>query len=179
MKQLPAEKCNVAWFKLAEFVSRGEKERALNLYRLLVHSFENKAFAYQLEGDLLWSFADEQAIEKYTNAAQIYAFEQRLTEAALLYEQVLSIKSIRSIRLLLIELYLQLKNNIQLLKHLDVIINDSLLKQSYDDIEPLLDKYELVMTTEQRRNYYEQLRKHEPLYHQFNKKILLSQSAPI
>lgn len=89
MRQLPSDKYNVAWFKLAEFVVRGEKERALGLYRLLVHSFDDKALAYQLEGDLLLSFKDIVAAqEKYICAAQVYKAGGRLIESAAIYEHL-------------------------------------------------------------------------------------------
>ena len=58
MKQIPSDKYNVAWFTLAECVSRGEKVRAMSLYRLLVHSIKDGAFACQLKGDLLLAFRD-------------------------------------------------------------------------------------------------------------------------
>ena len=58
MKHLPSDKYNVAWFKLAECVARGEKEKALGVYRLLVHSLDEPAFIRQLEGDLLLAFKD-------------------------------------------------------------------------------------------------------------------------
>src|SRR3990172_10433854 len=80
MRQVPAEKYNIAWFKLAEFVARGEKERALGIYRLLIHSFDDKAFSYQLEGDLLSAFNDESARDKYLSAAQLYHKEGRIDE---------------------------------------------------------------------------------------------------
>lgn len=89
MRQLPSDKYNVAWFKLAEFVVRGEKERALGLYRLLVHSFDDKALAYQLEGDLLLAFKDSIAAqEKYNSAAQVYKAGGRLIESAAVYEHL-------------------------------------------------------------------------------------------
>jgi hypothetical protein len=37
MKQTQVDKHTIAWFKIAECVSRGEKERALGVYRLLSH----------------------------------------------------------------------------------------------------------------------------------------------
>ncbi len=71
MKQLNHDKYNVAWYKLAEFVVRKEKERALSLLRLLTHSFNDQALKDQLEGDLLRSFDDHKnASEKYFAAAQ-------------------------------------------------------------------------------------------------------------
>ena len=90
MRHVPSDKYNVAWFKLAECVSRGEKERALGVYRLLAHSFGDEAFAYQLMGDLLLSFDDAQAIAKYQEAADRYTQEERWLEAAAVYEHLLT-----------------------------------------------------------------------------------------
>ncbi len=78
----------VAWFKLADFITRREKERALGIYRLLMHSFSNKALAYQLKGDILFAFADAQSINAYDKAAKIYESHAKILEAALLYEQL-------------------------------------------------------------------------------------------
>jgi len=89
MKQVPSENYNIAWFKLAECVARGEKERALNVYRLLSHSIEDTALAYQLEGDILSSFNDGDASIKYKQAAHLYQEDSRLLEAAAVYEKLL------------------------------------------------------------------------------------------
>ncbi len=86
MRQVRSDKCNVAWFALAECISRGEKERALGVYRLLSHSFDDSALKIQLEGDILWSFRDEGAIKKYQEAAELYKKEGRLLEAAAVFE---------------------------------------------------------------------------------------------
>jgi len=79
---------SVAWFKLAELVSRGEKEKALNLYRLLSHSFDGKAYALQVEGDILWAFEDNVAIDRYEEAARLYQKEKKLASAAAIYEHL-------------------------------------------------------------------------------------------
>lgn len=92
MRQLPADKYNVAWFKLAEFVVRGEKERALGLYRLLIHSFDDKALAAQLEGDLLLAFNDESAVLRYEEAAYTYYKTERYVEAIAMFETLLNLK---------------------------------------------------------------------------------------
>lgn len=92
MRLLPSDKYNVAWFKLAEFVARGEKERALGLYRLLVHSFDDSALAYQLQADLLWSFQDPQAFSLYQKAAEVYLQSGKTLQAAALFEHLLSIR---------------------------------------------------------------------------------------
>lgn len=91
MPQLASEKFNVAWFKLAEFVQRKEKERALAIYRLLVHSVLDTALISQLEGDLLLSFKDEKAIDLYKRAAFQYEQAGRYLEAALVYEHIIKI----------------------------------------------------------------------------------------
>ena len=58
MKQVALGKTSLAWFKLAEFVTRGEKERALSIFRLLAHSIRHDALVVQLEGDILLAFDD-------------------------------------------------------------------------------------------------------------------------
>jgi hypothetical protein len=89
MKQVISEKYSVAWFKIAECVIRGEKERAFGVYRLLAHSLDDDACAQQLAGDIFLSFDDvHAAIQKYTNAAQRYEETQRLLQAAAVYEHL-------------------------------------------------------------------------------------------
>jgi predicted negative regulator of RcsB-dependent stress response len=81
----PVDKFNVAWFKLAEFVGRKEKERALSVYRLLSHSLPDDAFAAQLEGDLFLAFCDdERAVDAYQKAARLYEKNGQYDHAALL-----------------------------------------------------------------------------------------------
>jgi len=82
----------VAWFKLAELISRREKEKALSLFRLLSHSFVDKAYALQLEGDILWSLDDEQAFDKYSKAAFLYRKEKRISSAIAIYEHLLTLQ---------------------------------------------------------------------------------------
>ena len=89
MKQVPSDNYNIAWFKLAECVSRGEKERALNVHRLLSHSIEDAALACQLEADLIFSFNDDVAAEKFRQAAHLYQEASRFLEAAAMYEKLL------------------------------------------------------------------------------------------
>ena len=89
MRYIPNDKYTIAWFKLAECVSKGEKEKAFGVYRLLMHSFDDQAYAYQLEGDLLGAFQDQRAIEKYAHAAQLYVQNNRFKEAAIMYEELI------------------------------------------------------------------------------------------
>src|SRR3990172_12400757 len=106
MKQVPSDKYNVAWFKLADCIARGEKERALGVYRLLSHSLDDQALSLQLYGDILLSFQDVKAHEKYKQAAQLYHERNKLLEAAAVYEHlaVLEPKTI-DIRIALIDIY--------------------------------------------------------------------------
>jgi hypothetical protein len=82
------EQSSIAWFKLAEFVGRKEKERALYLFRLLVHSIADTALVAQLEGDLLAAFGDEKAVESYEKAMRCYLATERLCDARLLFERI-------------------------------------------------------------------------------------------
>lgn len=82
------EHSSIAWFKLAEFVGRKEKERALYLFRLLVHSISDAALVAQLEGDLLAAFGDEKAVDSYEKAMRAYIATARLSDARLLFERI-------------------------------------------------------------------------------------------
>lgn len=88
MRYASNDKYTIAWFKLAECVAKGEKEKAFGVYRLLKHSLDDEAYAYQLEGDLLGAFQDKRATEKYAYAAQLYYQNHRFKEAADLYEEL-------------------------------------------------------------------------------------------
>jgi tetratricopeptide (TPR) repeat protein len=92
MKRSSSEQYTVAWFTLAECVSRGEKERAFGVYRLLSHSLDDRALAIQLEGDLFCAFQMfMQAMDRYQNAARIYNKAGRFLEAASVYEHIRTI----------------------------------------------------------------------------------------
>jgi tetratricopeptide (TPR) repeat protein len=91
MVQLSSDRYNLAWFKLAEFVVRKEKERALGMYRLLIHSLPDEAFSAQLEGDLLLAFNDDKAHDAYLRAARFYEDENRLAHAVAIYEHLCTI----------------------------------------------------------------------------------------
>ncbi len=82
------EKSSVAWFKLAEYVGRGERERALTLYRLLTHSLVDQAFIKKLEADLWLSFDAKEAEQYYRNAAHLYKKAQKFEEAFQIYQLI-------------------------------------------------------------------------------------------
>lgn len=156
MRQLPADKYNVAWFKLAEFVVRGEKERALGLYRLLVHSFDDVALAYQLEGDLLLSFHDKVAAkEKYTWAAQKYAQGHRFIEAAAVYEHLISLApDYQDYYEQLLSLYTKLKYDTRLLVVLKQVGELLIKKVRHEDYLSILAHYETSLNPQQQAEIY-------------------------
>lgn len=90
--EIRGKNSSIAWFKLAELISRGEKEKTLNLYRVLSHSFEERAYVLQLEGDILWAFEDVGAVERYKQAAFLYQKEDRPASAAAIYEHLLTLQ---------------------------------------------------------------------------------------
>lgn len=94
MRRIPSDKYNIAWFKLAECVSRGEQERAFGVYRLLSHSIDDHALVQQLAGDLFLAFHDEQmALDKYERAADLYQRDERVQSAVAVYNHMLTIDS--------------------------------------------------------------------------------------
>ncbi len=92
MKQTQGDKHMIAWFKIAECVSRGEKERALGVYRLLSHSFNDNAVARQLEADIYLSFDEyDAAIPLYQHAMELYQKSERYLEAAAICEHLITL----------------------------------------------------------------------------------------
>ena len=145
MRYIPNDKYTIAWFKLAECVTKGEKEKAFGVYRLLKHSFEDQAYAHQLEGDLLHAFGDERAKEKYEHAAQLYQHNNRLKEAAAIYEELAFLfpENDRYISKI-IDLYKKHKNaesaRAKLLKIAALFAEKKLYKQSFLIVASLEDE---------------------------------------
>src|SRR5579872_5896837 len=92
MKHQQADKYTIAWFKIAEYVSRGEKERALGVYRLLSHSFNDDAVARQLEADI-YLLCNEQAraVELYRQAIEFFIKTKRFLQAAAVLEHLITL----------------------------------------------------------------------------------------
>lgn len=111
MRLLSSESYNVAWFKLADFIARGEKERALTVHKLLMHSIQDEALPYQLEGDILLAFDDDAAIDRYHIAANLYKKAGKIKQAASLYEHVALFKEDMRILEALFDVYHLLKND--------------------------------------------------------------------
>jgi tetratricopeptide (TPR) repeat protein len=133
MKQVVPDKHTIAWFKLAECVSRGERERALGVYRLLAHSIGNPAFENQLEGDLYLSFQDIQAaITKYQEAVRLYCQSGRLLEAAAVLEHLVTLQPhTHTHHQQLIELYHQLRLSRKVQEHIARTL--ALMSNGYHD----------------------------------------------
>jgi hypothetical protein len=140
MRYIPTDKYTVAWFKLAECVAKGEKEKAFGVYRLLMHSLEDKAYAHQLEGDLLGAFHDERALEKYEHAAQLYVINHRPKEAIALYEELvlMNLDNARAMHCLL-ELYNKHKKPEQYAPKIIRLAQLFIAKKNLSPIERLID----------------------------------------
>ncbi|HLC06590.1 MAG TPA: hypothetical protein VJJ26_00240 [Candidatus Babeliales bacterium] len=128
MKQTQFDKHTIAWFKIAECVSRGEKERALGVYRLLSHSFNDMAVARQLEGDIYLSFGEQElAIPLYKQAMELYQKSERFLESVAVCEHLVAMHSDDvTLRREAIELYKILGNApkmyVHIQKSLDIIL---------------------------------------------------------
>lgn len=140
MRYIPTDKYTVAWFKLAECVAKGEKEKAFGVYRLLMHSLEDKAYAHQLEGDLLGAFQDDRALEKYEHAAQMYMSNNRWKEAIALYEEliIMSPENARAMHCLL-ELYTKHKKPEQYASKIIKLANSFFSKKNFLYASQLID----------------------------------------
>jgi hypothetical protein len=122
------ERYSLAWFKLAELVTRREKERALVVYRLLIHSWDDRAYALQLKGDLLAAFQDDaRAREAYYGAAEAYEQSGRIMHATFLYEQLLMHEHVHHVLVKVVHLFALLEKTMKLLHY-----------------APLLCEYEMV-----------------------------------
>lgn len=134
MKQAQGDKHMIAWFKIAECVSRGEKERALGVYRLLSHSFNDKAVAHQLEGDINCAFGEyELAVPLYACAMQIYSKSERFLEAAAVCEHLIEISAEdMHLHREAIKLYNELCNMRKAHEHIERVLNAAaVIKQEH------------------------------------------------
>lgn len=143
MKQIPTDKYSIAWFTLAECVSRGEKERALGVYRLLSHSLDDQAYMYQLEGDLLLAFNDREALERYSEAARLYHKDKRILEAVAVYEHLFMLSpGNQQYITALIDLYKKLNIQSKVIFHLKTLFSLMLHQRDYTGSINALDELE-------------------------------------
>lgn len=140
MKHMDADqKYVIAWFKIAEYVNRGEKERALGVYRLLSHSIDDPSLVLQLEADILYACDDDRCFDLYHKAALNYLKKEKNGQAAALFEQMLLVKPRAiAIRAELVNLYIKLEKNNAAYFHTKTIV------QEYADQKSLLSAYEFV-----------------------------------
>lgn len=158
MKHVPSDKYSVAWFKLAECVARGEKERALGVYRLLSYSFDDQAFACQLAGDLLRSFDDNTAIEQYYQAAQLYQKAHRFLESAAVYEHLIHLIPDKELYLInLVELYTHMHDMGHAAYHMTQLLDILSKKQKWDDMHDLITKYSAFIETHHAVKMYKKI----------------------
>ncbi|TET34207.1 hypothetical protein E3J61_03115, partial [Candidatus Dependentiae bacterium] len=168
MKQLPSEKYNVAWFKLADCIARGEKERALGVYRLLAHSFDDPALARQLHADILLSFKDERAQEAYQEAAVLYRERDRLIEAAAVYEHLVTLDPNNVFyRTEIIELYQQLGIASKVGQYLYKLIDDLMAQDQWKKAIEISNQYDTAGDLTFTAQLHEQM-----LFHLINKDLL-------
>lgn len=111
MNQIQANKYSIAWFKLAECVSRRERERALGVYRLLAHSFDSPALACQLEADIILAFNEPgRAISKYLQAAQLYEKQGELMQAIAVYDHIITLQASSQLLIKMVESAARMKD---------------------------------------------------------------------
>lgn len=83
---------NLAWFKLSEFISRKEKERAFGVYKVLMLAFESKEYCLLVEGDLHAVFEEyNEAFNKYFEAAKLYEEKKDLFLTTVAYEAIVKV----------------------------------------------------------------------------------------
>jgi len=140
MKQVLGDKYTIAWFKIAECVSRGEKERALGVYRLLSYSFNDNAVARQLEADIHFSFDEyDSAVSLYRQAMELYQKSNRFLEAAAVCEHlIIMCPNDISLRREAIRLYAALDNVSKIHKHMCKALDDLLAADNKHGLQEFL-----------------------------------------
>jgi hypothetical protein len=171
MKQIERQK-SIGWFKLAEFVERGEKERALGIYKLLALSIDDLAFAYQLEGDILLAFEDTLASSKYLQAAEHYIKQNNIMAAiGTLHHLIILAPEQTHAWQMLNDLYL----NHYLTKsttHLRNLINHKQITSAQSYIEKLITKCQQEQKTPELDIIVDEIQKISPALHQFTLQAL-------
>ncbi len=144
MNQVQADKYNIAWFRLAECISRREKERALGVYRLLSHSFDNVAVGHQLEGDILRAFDDiPGAINIYEKAAQAYEDQNQSMQAVAVYDHLFTLQDSQVYLEKIIDIFAQLKKRQQMFCYIKHLCHLLLKKQAINQMIHLLNRFDM------------------------------------
>ena len=147
MKHMQTDKYTIAWFKIADYVSRGEKERALGVYRLLSHSFNDDAVARQLEADIYFSCNEqERAIILYRQAMELYQKSKRFTEAAAICEHLLLLlPHDASLRREIILCYNNIKLASKIYVHAQRFVEMYARENKWQDIEHFIHDHDSVL----------------------------------
>jgi len=88
-QRIPQNSSSIAWFKIANLIERREREKAMSVYKLMTHSLPDRAYALQLEADILLYFDEiQESCAKYIQSAFLYRNAKRWLDAVALYEQV-------------------------------------------------------------------------------------------
>ena len=140
MKQMQFNKNTIAWFKIAEYVSRGEKERALGVYRLLSYSFNDDAVARQLEADIYFSFGEcDSAIVLYRQAMDLYQKSNRVLEAVAVGEHLIVMSPHdMPLRRDVIRLYISLDNVSKIQMHICKALDDMNVAENKQSLQEFL-----------------------------------------
>lgn len=140
MRTLASQSYNIAWFKLADFVARGEKERALSIYRLLMHSVAEGALTYQLEGDILLAFDDDAALDRYHVAANLYKKSGKFQEAISVYLHAALFKEDEKILEALLDTYVLIKHKQGILETFSKVAKLYLQQQKIETLLNLIHR---------------------------------------
>jgi len=128
------------------------------VYRLLSHSLDDPALVRQLEGDILLAFEDEDAIEKYQQAAQMYDSEGRKIEAAALYEHLLTMmKEDAQYRKMVIDLYRDLGIASKVMIHQEKLLKWALDNKNWEEAIHIADQVEGSSDWVRAAELYEQI----------------------
>ncbi|MBP9765176.1 hypothetical protein KBD08_02470 [Candidatus Babeliales bacterium] len=145
MKTVVSESYTIAWFKIADFVARGEKERALTVYKLLMHSVSEPALSYQLEGDILLAFDDDTALDRYHVAANLYKKSGKMQAAISVYEHVSLFKEDPKILEALLDTYLNVENKQGFLETFSRFAKYCLQHNKQDFLVQLMHRYSVLI----------------------------------
>lgn len=120
----------MSWFRLAEAITKNEREKAFFTYRLLSHSLPSDAFKYHIVGDMHYAFNEtSSALYSYQKAFYLY-YEKK--EIHLTYSMIIKILAISS----------DITDYINLLQNEEY--NISLYEAFIDDIIVLLETKKII-----------------------------------
>lgn len=84
----------MSWFRLAEAITKNEREKAFFTYRLLSHSLLSDAFKYHIVGDMHYAFNEtSSALYSYQKAFHLYYEKKEFSFAYYMVIKMLSMTS--------------------------------------------------------------------------------------